>query len=206
MRVTIELSDKCAAWLATRCIELQCTQAQVLERLISEASGVDIPDLPKQALVPKKALAVEDMTIEERKDHFLEHLRKDFSPFKAAIEAGLDTRVVYQWGVDDPDFRARYHACQEAFIADVEADLLRLGRTGGQGNASALKSWLEGNCWRHGRLKLELINRIVGTYDTELSGALAKHLGRLADGEQIISDIQRDLSAIDEKIRMNLTW
>lgn len=98
---------------------------------------------------------------EARKARFLEAVETKFSIAAATKLAALDRAQVRSW-MSSPDFVDLVRQAQEAFIEQVEASLLDVGRGRIKGQFMALVIFLNAHHPHYGRVRIETLARILG--------------------------------------------
>ena len=121
----------------------------LLDKIRSEASLVPV-EAPKGR-----------QTKRQRQDSFLKALEKHFYVSKACRASGVSRADVKDW-LHSEQFMESFSEAQEAYIEGIEEYLVKIGVGVIKGNALPLMAFLNAHHPQHGRIKSEMLSRILG--------------------------------------------
>lgn len=186
----IIVDDAQLAWLDGWANKQGISRREAARRLINEAREQDqliagLSGQPVDPTPPAPAEPVEDRTPEEG---FLAAVREWYTPELAAEKCGLALKVVAKW-LKRKTFGEQVAAARAAFIAEREHELVLIGRARMKGNATALKAFLEANHEGYGRVKGELLLRVLDPIMTKIRTAIRAECGDSQVGLEILRKI-----------------
>lgn len=166
-RISIQLSPEQLEWVERRGEELEISRVQVIQRLVQEAREGR----------PVIVLEGDGPDTRSQQEKVLDAVREHFNLAPAAFAAGVTRDDIVAWCHDDKDFRKAIEEAQAHFIACVEKDLIEIGRGARKGSQKALEAFLAAHHPGYGRLKLELLRRILDPLVERLMKYLHQEFG-----------------------------
>jgi len=150
-RLKVPLTPEQDEWVRSRAEELGIPRCEVVSRAI-DSQRLQLPaQKPKVAKKDKRS----------PRERVIDAVRNHFNLAPAALEAGVQRDDIVAWCSEDPGFRKQVEEAQACYIAQVESDLVALGRGDRRGSQKALEAFLGAHHPGYGRLKLELLKRIL---------------------------------------------
>lgn len=124
-------------------------------------------------------------SIASTKAKFLRALERNYNMTPSAREAGISASTLYRWIKSDPEFASQIEASREMRMHVIEEHLLKLG-FGMQdedgrpykGNPVALLAWLNAHHPNYGRIRTEILNRLLGSFVERIAVIARKYIPR----------------------------
>ena len=109
----------------------------------------------------------------ERKTNLLRALEIHFTISEACRIAAVSTATYYEWLENDPIFRDYAQTAQAAVVDRMESRLLEIGQ---KGNITALLAFLNAHHPHYGRIKYEILERMLLPWIDEVLKIVATHV------------------------------
>lgn len=189
VRITFEvppdLAARARAAAAEDCQSLAgFCRAALIEQLEKKDDQAEMDQLAPTAEREKPAQA---------QARFLLAVERHFFVSEACRLSGIGRDQVRKW-LAKPAFEERFCEAQECFIEWVESKLLRMGLGRIKGSVVALMAWLNAHHPEYGRIKVEMLSKVLGPI-IERFYDVARKLA----GDQLGETLARELREIAEK-------
>lgn len=188
IRVTIPAAQH--EWLSAEAKRLRSNVNDVCRRLFQRAI-----EGPQEQIATRHLGNAE---IAAGKDAFLKAIERHYNLAPAAREVGVDRSTIYDWMRHDEAFANSVEAAREMRIHTVEGHLLAIGLglqgTKSNGQITALLAWLNAHHPGYGRIRAEVLARVLGPVmdkvieiatrylPPDAVGRLGAELGRVIEG------------------------
>lgn len=126
----------------------------------------------------------------KRQARFLEAVELKFSLSGSCRAAEIPKDEAKEW-LKDPQFADKFLDAKEAYVETIEEKLVELGEGKSKGQVLALIAFLNSNNPNYGRLKIEQVSKMMGSFIDRAYDVVRTELGN-ETGEAIVRKLKQE--------------